>query len=187
MLVDLLTAQGREVVSTCEPGGTKLGRSLREVFLESGEQVVPRSELLLFAADRAQHIDLLIKPSLEAGKIVISDRYADATFAYQGAGRGFPEKLVRELIEIATEGLKPDLTLFFDLPVDRAIERMNDRKEDKNRMDAEGELFYERVRAAYLSIAKTEPTRFRTIDADRSIEAIHSEVKKIVDEFLGEA
>lgn len=186
MLVDFLTEQGIDVVPTCEPGGTKLGRSLRKVFLEGGEPVVPRAELLLFAADRSQHLDLLIKPSLKAGKIVISDRYADATFAYQGAGRGFSEELVRQVIEIATEGLMPDLTLFFDLPIDRAIERMNERKEDKNRMDAEGELFYERVRAAYLSIAKTEPTRFRTIDADRSIEAIHSEVKKIVDGFLGE-
>lgn len=187
MLVDLLFAQGREVVSTCEPGGTKLGRSLREVFLESGEPVVPRSELLLFAADRAQHIDVLIKPSLEAGKIVISDRYADATFAYQGAGRGFSEELVRQVIDIATEGLKPDLTLFFDLPVDRAIERMDERKGGKNRMDAEGKQFYERVRAAYLSIAEAEPARFRTINADRSIQEIHLEVRKIVDEFLGEA
>ena len=187
MLVDLLRSRGSDVVSTCEPGGTGLGRSLREIFLESGEQVVPRAELLLFAADRAQHIELLIKPSLEAGKIVISDRFADATLAYQGAGRGFPETLVQQIIDIATEGLKPDLTLFFDLPVARAIERMNQRKRtESNRMDLEGELFYRRVREAYLAIARSEPRRFRTIDADRSIEEINRDLVQIVDKFLQE-
>ena len=187
MLVDLLRSRGSDVVSTCEPGGTGLGRSLREIFLESGEQVVPRAELLLFAADRAQHIELLIKPSLEAGKIVISDRFADSTLAYQGAGRGFPETLVQQIIDIATEGLKPDLTLFFDLPVARAIERMNQRKRtESNRMDLEGELFYRRVREAYLAIARSEPRRFRTIDADRSIEEINRDLVQIVDKFLQE-
>lgn len=185
MLVELLRSRGSDVVSTCEPGGTDLGRSLRKIFLESGEHVVPRAELLLFAADRAQHIDLLIKPSLETGKIVISDRFADATLAYQGAGRGFPETLVQQIVDIATEGLKPDLTLFFDLPVDRAIERMNERKEtETNRMDLEDEQFYGRVREAYLSIARSEPQRFRTIDADRPIDAINKDLVRIVDEFL---
>ena len=187
MLVDLLRSRGSDVVSTCEPGGTGLGRSLREIFLETGEQVVPRAELLLFAADRAQHIELLIKPSLEAGKIVISDRFADATLAYQGAGRGFPETLVQQIIDIATEGLKPDLTLFFDLPVARAIERMNQRRRtETNRMDLEGELFYRRVREAYLAIARSEPRRLRTIDADRSIEEINRDLVQIVDKFLQE-
>ncbi len=185
MLVELLRSRGSDVVSTCEPGGTDLGRSLRKIFLESGEHVVPRAELLLFAADRAQHIDLLIKPSLETGKIVISDRFADATLAYQGAGRGFPETLVQQIVDIATEGLKPDLTLFFDLPVDRAIERMNERKgTETNRMDLEDEQFYGRVREAYLSIARSEPQRFRTIDADRPIDAINKDLVRIVDEFL---
>lgn len=185
MLVELLRSRGSDVVSTCEPGGTDLGRSLRKIFLESGEHVVPRAELLLFAADRAQHIDLLIKPSLETGKIVISDRFADATLAYQGAGRGFPETLVQQVVDIATEGLKPDLTLFFDLPVDRAIERMNERKgTETNRMDLEDEQFYGRVREAYLSIARSEPQRFRTIDADRPIDAINKDLVRIVDEFL---
>jgi dTMP kinase len=186
MLVDLLRAKGTDVVATCEPGGTDLGRELRRVFLESGERVVPRAELLLFAADRSQHVDLLIKPSLDAGKVVISDRYADATLAYQGAGRGFSERLVREIIEVATEGLKPDLTLFFDLPTAKAINRMDSRRgSETNRMDAEGEAFYERVRMAYLGVAAAEPARFRTIDADRSIEAIHEDVRAHVEELLG--
>jgi len=186
LLVDLLRSKGTDVVATCEPGGTDLGRELRRVFLESGERVVPRAELLLFAADRSQHVELLIKPSLDAGKVVISDRYADATLAYQGAGRGFPEKLVREIIDVATEGLKPDMTLFFDLPADKAIGRMDRRRGSQtNRMDAEGEVFYTRVRAAYLAIAAAEPERFRTIDADRPIGAIHADVRAHIEELLG--
>ncbi len=186
LLVDMLRSKGTDVVATCEPGGTDLGRELRRVFLESGECVVPRAELLLFAADRSQHVELLIKPSLDAGKVVISDRYADATLAYQGAGRGFPEKLVREIIDVATEGLKPDMTLFFDLPADKAIGRMDRRRGSQtNRMDAEGEVFYTRVRAAYLAIAAAEPERFRTIDADRPIGAIHADVRAHVEELLG--
>lgn len=186
LLVDMLRSKGTDVVATCEPGGTTLGRELRRVFLESGERVVPRAELLLFAADRSQHVELLIKPSLDAGKVVISDRYADATLAYQGAGRGFPEKLVREIIDVATEGLKPDMTLFFDLPADKAIGRMDRRRGSQtNRMDAEGEVFYTRVRAAYLAIAAAEPERFRTIDADRPIGAIHADVRAHVEELLG--
>ena len=101
-----------------EPGGTPLGRRLREAFLETEENVSPLAELLLFAADRAQHVNFLVKPALEQGKIVISDRYADATFAYQGAGRGFPAATVNQVIKLATDGLKPDLTIFFDLPIE---------------------------------------------------------------------
>lgn len=186
LLVDMLRSKGTDVVATCEPGGTTLGRELRRVFLESGERVVPRAELLLFAADRSQHVELLIKPSLDAGKVVISDRYADATLAYQGAGRGFPEKLVREIIDVATEGLKPDMTLFFDLPADKAIGRMDRRRGSQtNRMDAEGAAFYTRVRAAYLAIAAAEPERFRAIDADRPIGTIHADVRAHVEELLG--
>src|SRR5215204_4374348 len=124
MLVGDLRARGLDVLATCEPGGTPLGRRLRESFLETEETVAPLAELLLFAADRAQHVELLIKPALDEGKIVISDRYADATFAYQGAGRGFPETLVNQIIQFATGGLKPDLTLFFDISVENAIRRM---------------------------------------------------------------
>ncbi|MEO8073172.1 MAG: dTMP kinase, partial [Acidobacteriota bacterium] len=115
MLASELLMKGFEVLTTCEPGGTPLGRRLREAFLETEENVAPLAELLLFAADRAQHVNFLVKPALEEGKIVISDRYADATFAYQGAGRGFSESTVKQVIELATEGLKPDLTIFFDL------------------------------------------------------------------------
>ncbi len=187
MLASELRLREFDVLTTLEPGGTPLGRRLREAFLETEENVSPLAELLLFAADRAQHVNFLIQPALSEGKIVISDRYADATFAYQGAGRGFDEKTVNQVIELATGGLKPDLTLFFDITVENALLRTKSRSNDetvKNRMDAENAEFYERVRDAYLQIAKNEPKRFRILDANGSIEDIKKQVLEIVTEFL---
>lgn len=189
ILADEMSKAGVEVITTCEPGGTPLGRALREAFLETTETVAPMAELLSFAADRAQHVEHLIRPALAAGKIVISDRYADATFAYQGAGRGFPEDKVLQVIELATGGLKPDLTLFFDITVEEALRRMTTRDEDhtkKNRMDEETGEFYTRVRDAYLGIAKLEPQRFRIIDAMGSAQDIHAKVLEIIKQFLEE-
>ena len=189
MLASELRFRGLDVLTTMEPGGTPLGRRLRETFLETEETVSPLAELLLFAADRAQHVNFLIKPALEEGKIVISDRYADATAAYQGAGRGFSENTINQIINLATDGLKPDLTLFFDVSVDKAILRMNSRSEAggerKNRMDLETVEFYERVREAYLKIAAKEPERFRVIEADGSVEEVKAKVSEIVSHFLG--
>lgn len=187
MLAGVLAARGLDVLTTREPGGTTLGQHLREAFLETQETVAPMAELLAFAADRAQHVEFLIKPAVRDGKIVISDRYADATFAYQGAGRGFPEDKVNQVIDLATDGLKPDLTLFFDIPVETAISRMESRDESqakKNRMDSETGEFYSRVRDAYLGIAGREPQRFRIVNAEGSITGIHAAVVKIVDELL---
>jgi dTMP kinase len=187
MLAGDFSARGIDCLTTCEPGGTQLGRRLREAFLETDETVAPMAELLSFAADRAQHVEFLIKPTLAEGRVVISDRYADATFAYQGAGRGFPERQVNQVIELATGGLKPDLTLFFDITVEEAIRRMVTRDETqakKNRMDEETAEFYTRVRDAYLGIAASEAERFRVIDAMRSVEDIHANVVEVVSEFL---
>jgi dTMP kinase len=145
------------------------------------------AELLLFAADRAQHVNFLIKPALAAGRIVISDRYSDATAAYQGAGRGFDEKVIAQVIELATGGLKPDLTLFFDIPIEKAILRTSSRTDDetvKNRMDRETTEFYERVRKSYLKIAENEPDRFRVIEASGSIEEVHAGVSAVMTKFL---
>lgn len=188
MLASDLRVKGFDVLTTMEPGGTPLGRRLREAFLETEEAVDPLAELLLFAADRAQHVRFLIKPKLNEGKIVISDRYADATFAYQGAGRGFPKDTVNEVIRLATDGLKPDLTLFFDLPVETALQRTKARHDEgdepKNRMDDEERDFYSRVREAYLEISLKEPERFLVVDASSSVEEIHSKVSEIIHEFL---
>lgn len=188
MLAGELRLRGLDIITTCEPGGTPLGRRLREAFLETEEEVDPLAELLLFAADRAQHVNLLIRPALSEGKIVLSDRYADATFAYQGAGRGFPEKTVKQVISLATGGLKPDLTLFFDLPVERSLARAHEHESNHrttNRMDLETSEFYARVREAYLNIAKSEPRRFKVVDANRSIEEIQHDVVDLVTGFLG--
>jgi dTMP kinase len=187
LLAGDLRVRGFDVLTTLQPGGTPLGRRLREAFLETEENVHPMAELLLFAADRAQHVNFLIKPAIEAGRIVISDRYADATAAYQGAGRGFDEKIIDQVIKLATDGLKPDLTLFFDIPIEKAILRTNARTDDetvKNRMDSETTEFYERVRRAYLKIAEKEPHRFRVIDASGSIEDVHQKVLEAVNDFL---
>ncbi len=188
MLAGDLRAKSVDFLSTFEPGDTPLGRRLREAFLETEENVAPIAELLLFAADRAQHVEFLIKPALADGRLVISDRYADATFAYQGAGRGFDEQTVCQVIELATGGLRPDLTLFFDISVERALQRMTAHEKGertRNRMDAETSDFYDRVRNAYLGIAVREPQRFKVIDANGSVEETHERVVELVLRFLG--
>ena len=187
MLSGSLRERGVDPMITFEPGGTPLGRRLRDAFLETEETVAPMAELLLFAADRAQHVEFMIKPALAEGRTVISDRYADATFAYQGAGRGFDEKTVNKAIKLATSGLKPDLTLFFDIPISLALTRMNARGESgekSNRMDFETVEFYERVRDAYLGIATSEPRRFRIVDASGPMEEIQRHVLAIVVDLL---
>lgn len=189
MLAGELRLRGVDCLTTREPGGTPLGRRLREAFLETEETVAPMAELLLFAADRAQHVEFLIKPALGGGRVVISDRYADATYAYQGAGRGFPEDTVNQIIGLATGGLKPDLTLFFDISVQTAIARMRSRTEvgeNINRMDAETADFYANVRAAYLHLAEGEKERFRVIDANGPVEEIHARVMEIVLPLAGD-
>lgn len=187
LLADDLRFRGFNVLTTQEPGGTPLGRRLRQAFLETEENVAPMAELLCYAADRAQHVEFLIKPALAAGKIVISDRYADATAAYQGAGRGFSETIIKQVIKLATGGLKPDLTVFFDLPVGLSLQRTNKRDEMgelKNRLDKENSEFYERVREAYLQIIAKEPKRFRVIDATKSVEEIHAEALEVLTKYL---
>jgi dTMP kinase len=183
MLTGALRERGVDLITTQEPGGTPLGRRLRDAFLETEETVAPMAELLLFAADRAQHVEFLIKPALAAQRVVISDRYADATFAYQGAGRGFNTTTVDKVIDLATGGLKPDLTIFFDVPIAAALSRMKARGESgekSNRMDFETVEFYERVRDAYLTVARNEPKRFRVIEAGGSVDEIQRHVLEIV-------
>jgi len=183
MLAGTLRERGVDLLTTFEPGDTPLGRRLRDSFLETEETVAPMAELLLFAADRAQHVEFMIRPALAARRVVISDRYADATFAYQGAGRGFDEETVDQVIKLATGGLKPDLTLFFDISISLALSRMNARGasgEKSNRMDFETVEFYERVRDAYLGIAEREPKRFQIVDASGPVEEIHHRVVEIV-------
>lgn len=187
LLASVLRLQGYEVAVTREPGGTPLGLHLRAVLLDSQEQVDPLTELLVFAADRAQHVRRFLRPALASDHIVLSDRYADATVAYQGAGRGFSPELISEIVELATEGLKPDLTLLFDLSVAEGVARTSRRTDGKrkgDRLDAEDAEFHTRVRNAYLRIAAAEPDRFRVINTRGPVEETHARVKEIVVSFL---
>jgi len=188
LLASELRVRGLNVVTTREPGGTPLGQKLRAALLDVQEQVDPLAELLVFAAHRAQHVRKHLLPALEANQVVLSDRYADATVAYQGAGRGFAPEVIREIVQLATGGLKPDLTLLFDLSVAESAVRTRRRVENKHtdRLDIEDAEFHTRVRNAYLEIANSDPARIRLIDARGSVQETHEEVMDVVMPFLKE-
>ncbi|HEX8137807.1 MAG TPA: dTMP kinase [Pyrinomonadaceae bacterium] len=189
MLASVLRLRGFEVVTTREPGGTPLGKRLRMALLDAQAEVDPLAELLLYAADRAQHVRTLLRPALETSHIVLSDRYADATVAYQGAGRGFTKELIAEVVSLATGGLQPDLTLIFDVSVAESLSRTRRREtseQGKDRLDSEDVEFHARVREAYLEIAAAEPVRVRVVDASGSIEETHVKVLQVVGPFLEE-
>jgi len=178
LLGQYLTERGVAVVSTREPGGTELGRKVRSALLDGGAgSVEPLAELLLYAADRAQHVRRVILPALSLGKVVLSDRFYDATTVYQGYARGFDLELVNQLNELATGGLKPDLTLLLDLDVETGLKRTMRRGDGTgvtaagpDRLDQEPVEFHERVRQAYLDIAAREPERFRIIPSAGPVE-----------------
>jgi dTMP kinase len=187
LLANFLKLKGCDVLLTREPGGTPVGNRLRAALLDAHEEVDPLAELLVFAADRAQHVRRVLRPALDEGRVVFSDRYADATAAYQGAGRGFSPELIGEIIQLATEGLKPDLTLLFDLSVDESNVRTRRRSNEKqrgDRLDAEAEDFHIRVRDAYLRLAHAEPGRIKVVGTNRPLEETHQCVKEIVIPFL---
>ena len=185
MLATYLASRGMDVLTTREPGGTPLGNRLREALLQTEEHVDPLAELLLYAADRAQHVRTVLRPAIAQGRIVLSDRYADATTAYQGAGRGFPPEMIENVINLATDGLKPQLTLLFDLPVEDSLARTRRRGNgDQDRLDAEDLEFHTRVRDAYLKIAAMEPRRVKIVSASGSINETQAQVLDIIIPFL---
>ena len=191
LLGNFLRANGCDALLTREPGGTTVGLRLRAVLLDALEEVDPLTELLVFAADRAQHVRRLVRPELEGGRLVISDRYADATVAYQGAGRGFSPELISQIVQLATEGLIPDLTLLFDLPISESTYRTARRSTSKasgrvsrDRLDIENAEFHARVRDAYLQIALAEPDRVKLIDTSGSVEHTQERVKDILIPYL---
>ena len=192
LLNNFLRANGWTPLVTREPGGTPVGLRLRAALLDATEEVDPLTELLVFAADRAQHVRRVIRPALELGQVVISDRYADATVAYQGAGRGFPPELIDEIVQLATEGLKPDLTVLFDVGIEESTSRTTRRstgktsanKTGRDRLDIEAAEFHARVRDAYLEIARAEPERVKVVDASGPLEHTHEQVKEVVVPFL---
>ena len=186
-----LAACGRSFVSTREPGGTPLGKLIRQALLEVGKQPIGSpTELFLYLADRAQHVQDVILPALDSAKLVLCDRYTDSTLAYQGYGRGIDLEVLRELNRIADRGVKPDLTLLFDCPVELGLSRTAKRLADRagagreDRFEREKVEFHERVRAGFLALARAEPERFRIIDASRSVVEVTQEIKSIVDREL---
>lgn len=175
---------GIPVLATREPGGTALGRAIRQALLAPREgEVAPEAELLLYEADRAQHAREVIRPALEKGVNVLCDRFYDSTTAYQAFGRGLPEERVRELNAWAAGGLVPDLTLLFDLPAEEGLRRAR-RGSGGDRLEREALAFHERVRQGFLELARREPTRFRVIPPG-TIEEVQARVREAVREAFG--
>lgn len=179
-LAEFLEARGFQVVRTREPGGTKIGDQIREVLVRmENTELHPRTEILLFLAARAQLVEELIIPSLEEGKVVLCDRYGDSTLAYQGYGHGLEMDRLRSMLQFATAGLKPDLTILLDVDVLKGLKRKK-AKDEWNRLDAFELSFHERVREGYHELAAQEPDRWRIVDASESAECVQNEIRKLV-------
>lgn len=165
LLQEWLEASGRTVVRTREPGGTEVGVLIRDIVLHHRGDIAPRAEALLYAADRAHHIETLVRPARERGEVVIQDRYLDSSVAYQGAGRVLDAQEIRELSLWATGGALPDVTVLLDLDPQSARARLDADDKPFDRLEAEQGDFHARVREAYLALAAAEPERFLVLDA----------------------
>ncbi|WP_010323860.1 dTMP kinase [Marinobacterium stanieri] len=178
-----LRAQGRDVVRTREPGGTPLAESVRELLLAPrDEQVSDLTELLLVFAARAQHLEQVIKPALAAGKWVLCDRFTDATYAYQGAGRGMDMSAIATLEQLVQQTLRPDLTLLLDVPVEIGMARASARSAP-DRFESEQLQFFEAVRKLYLQRAEAEPDRFAVIDASPELPVVQQQIQDVLQRF----
>ncbi|MBK8984917.1 MAG: dTMP kinase [Chloroflexi bacterium] len=177
LLAAFLRGQGFVVRQTREPGGTRIGDQIRACLhdVANGEMTAV-TEVLLYAASRAQHVAELIRPALAAGQVVLCDRFADSTIAYQGYGRGLPLADLHSLTHIATGGLQPDLTILLDIDVERGLARRQVGGEEMNRLDLEAVSFHQRVRQGYHTMAAAEPSRWLTVDANRSVEEVSGEL-----------
>ena len=177
-IADALREQGREVVETREPGGTAVGESLRSLLLNESMDI--ETETLLMFAARREHIVRVILPALDAGHWVVSDRFTDATFAYQGGGRGLAAARIAKLEDWVQQGLQPDLTLVFDVPVDVAQQRLRRETLQPDRFERLDAAFFDRVRRAYLDRARQFPQRIRIIDSSRSFEEVRKQLKQYI-------
>ena len=181
----VLIQAGHKVCVTREPGGTPISEEIRNIFLNPNHnEMVSTTELLLIAAARAQHVSEIILPALEDGKVVISDRFSDATVAYQGYRRGLDLDLIRSLNHIATCGLSPERTFLLDLPVEIGLRRVRQRQGAMNRLDLEDCESHNRIREAYLAIASQEPNRVSVIDAQADVDSIHKLIAAEVNDLL---
>jgi dTMP kinase len=190
LLLDYLKGRGVDVRMTREPGGTVIGEKVRGILLDpSTRGLIPRAELFLYAAARLQHIDEIIGPALNEGKVVLCDRFTDATVAYQGYARGIPLNEVKVVNSLVTVDLKPDLTILLDLPVEMGLSRARERNQSDassatSRFDEEDLVFHRRVREGYLEIAAAERGRVKIIPADQPVEKTARQVQKVVARHL---
>lgn len=179
-LAEYLRQQGFELITTREPGGTLIGDQIRKVLFDlENKGMNPRSEILLFQASRAQLVDEVILSALKDGKVVLCDRYADSTLAYQGYGHGVDMKTLREIVGFATGGLKPDLTIFLDISVEEGLNRRN-KDGDWNRLDDYDKAFHQRVYSGYQQLISEEPERWVVVNAAQPPERVAAELQKVV-------
>lgn len=184
-ITEALKAQGYDVVATCEPGGTSVGQQIREILLNPDNvSLVRKTEVLLFAADRKQHVEEKILPALGQKKIVVCDRYIDSTTAYQVGGRKIAEDFIAEINQISTNGLKPEKTFLIDIPVAEGLKRAT--KHHSDRFEKEFISFHESVRNKYLELAKVEPQRIKILNGLNSIDELHQEILKLFTKILKE-
>ena len=184
-LAKFLEGEGYQVVRTREPGGTKISDQIRAVLTDLGnKELHPRTEILLFLAARAQLVEQVIKPALAEGKLVLCDRYGDSTLAYQGYGHGLDLDALRNMLAFATDGLKPDLTVYLDIDVEAGLQRKR-RVDEWNRLDAYEISFHQRVRAGYHQLIALEPERWAMVDAALPKDEVQSQIRKVVMAKLG--
>lgn len=184
-LADFVRQQGFEVLTTREPGGTFIGDQIRQVIMRMDNTMMhPNTEILLFCAARAQIVAEVIRPNLEKGVVVISDRYGDSTLAYQGYGHGLNLEILKGILKFATGGLVPDLTLLLDLDVEVGLNRRKTGGGEWNRLDAQQVEFHRRVRQGYLKMIEEEPQRWQKVDALQNPQQVQQELRKIVLEKL---
>jgi dTMP kinase len=188
LLAGHLTTLGQNVLLTREPGGTEISEQIRRVLHDLRNQAMqPHAEILLYSAARAQLVGEKIKPHLAAGGVVLCDRYADSTLAYQGYGHGLDLAALRQITAFATQGLKPRLTVLFDLEPAAGLERRQTGGSEWNRMDDLTLAFHQRVRAGYLELARAEPERWVIINAARAVDEVRGEVREVVEKRLAAA
>ncbi len=185
LLIAHLEAIGKTVCRTHEPGGTELGTEIRHLLLHRKGEVAPRAEALLYAADRAHHVATKIRPALERGQVVVSDRYMDSSIAYQGSGRHLGFDHIRDLSMFAADGLLPDLTVLLDLDASKAQARRNKTGEAPDRLEREKIEFFETVRQAFLQLAAAEPNRWLVLDAEQTVDEMQQQIQARVAGLLG--
>jgi dTMP kinase len=184
LLYEYLVSRGLGVVKTREPGGTMFGETLRKVFLRENMKVYPLSELLVFVAMRAQHVEELIMPALQEGKVVLCDRFVDATYAYQGYGRGIDLGIIETLNRLVTKGIRPNLTVLLNCTVNTGLARKGGLGVSMDRFEKEAASFHRMIRNAYIKLSKEDPKRFFVVDGKGPVGQIHEIIRQKVDKLL---